>query len=84
MDLREGRLENIFRTVSTSISEQDPGDRRIACYGHDRLFSRTDKIGKIGHFCGRQSGCRGTVGCQASRRICDDDVDSGESEDIPG
>ena len=24
VDLREGRLENIFRTVSTSISEQDP------------------------------------------------------------
>ena len=35
-------------------------------------------------FCGRQSGCQGTLGCQALRHICDDDVHSGELEDIPG
>ena len=52
-------------------------DRRIASYGQGRLFSRTDQMGEIGHFFARQSRCQGTMGCQASRHICDDDVHSG-------
>ena len=81
VDIREGRLENIFRTVSTSIREQDPEIGRSHITDMTDSFHGQIRLEKLDTFA---AGCQGTVGCQASHHICDDDVHSGEPEDIPG
>ena len=38
-----------------TVSRTRAGDRRITYYGQGRLFSQTDQIGEIEHFCARQT-----------------------------